>query len=229
MIKNVLFWGAKYKAGIIYDLIKHDKIFTKIKNLRVKYLFDPNLAKPQFLSKANFTNSNKELNLFIKKSDYFVTCIGSELGMARYFISRELEKKKLKPLSIISKASYISDPKLIGKGVQLFPNSIVHNNAKVGDYSILNSGAILEHDCLIGNGVHLMPGAVIGGNTIIGDYVTIGMNATIMPKIKIEDGAYIGAGAVVVKNVKKNEVVVGNPARFLKKIKHKVDLRIFVK
>ena len=68
-----------------------------------------------------------------------------------------------------------------------------------------------------------------GSPTIIGDYVTIGMNATIMPKIKIEDGAYIGAGAVVVKNVKKNEVVVGNPARFLKKIKHKVDLRIFVK
>ena len=72
-----------------------------------------------------------------------------------------------------------------------------------------------------------MPGAVIGGNTYISDFVTIGMNATVMPKIKIEEGAYIGAGAVVTKDVKKNEVVAGNPAKFLKKIVHKFDLKIF--
>ena len=72
-----------------------------------------------------------------------------------------------------------------------------------------------------------MPGSVVGGNTHIGDYVTIGLNATIMPKLEIEEGAFIGAGSVVTKNVKKNEVVVGNPAKFLKHIEHKVDLTIF--
>ena len=73
----------------------------------------------------------------------------------------------------------------------------------------------------------MMPGSVVGGNTLIGDYVTIGLNATVMPKLIIEEGAFIGAGSVVTKNVKKNEVVVGNPAKFLKHIKHKVDLKIF--
>ena len=72
-----------------------------------------------------------------------------------------------------------------------------------------------------------MPGSVVGGNTNIGDYVTVGLNATIMPQLEIEEGAFIGAGAVVTKNVKKNEVVVGNPAKFLKKVEHKVDLKIF--
>ena len=72
-----------------------------------------------------------------------------------------------------------------------------------------------------------MPGAVVGGNVNISNYVTIGMNATIMPKVTIEQGAYIGAGAVVTKDVKKNEVVTGNPARFLKKIEHKFDLEFF--
>ena len=48
-----------------------------------------------------------------------------------------------------------------------------------------------------------------------------------LPKIKIEEGAYIGAGAVVTKDVKKNEVVAGNPAKFLKHIVHKFDLKIF--
>ena len=74
-----------------------------------------------------------------------------------------------------------------------------------------------------------MPGSVVGGNSIIEDYVTIGMNATVMPNIKIERGSYIGAGAVVTKNVKKNQVMIGNPARFLKKINHKVDIEFFNK
>ena len=130
-------------------------------------------------------------------------------------------------MDIVSKYSYISNQKLIGKGIQMFPYSVAHHNAKIGDYCILNTGSILEHDCEIGNGVHIMPGAVIGGNTFLGDYVTIGMNATILPKIKIEEGAFIGAGAVVTKNVKKNQVVVGNPARLLKLMKHKVDLKFF--
>ena len=227
MIKNVFFWGAKYKAGIIYDLIINDKITENTKNLSVKYLFDPNLEAPKFSSNAVFSNKKDQLNEFFKKSDYFVTCIGSELGKARYLISKELEKKKLKPLNVISKHAYFDNMDFLGKGVQLLPGSIVHYRATIGDYSILNTGSIVEHDCIIGNGVHLMPGSVIGGNTKIGDYVTVGLNATIMPKLEIESGAFIGAGAVVTKNVKKNEVVIGNPAKFLKNIEHRVDLKIF--
>ena len=227
MLKNILFWGAKYKAGIIYDLITNNKIKEDTRNLFVKYLFDPGLEESKFKSKAKFSNKKENLEEFFKKSDYFVTCIGNDLGMARYFISKELENKKIKPLNIISKNTYVDNEKLLGKGIQLFPNSVVQTNAKLGDYSILNTGVILEHDCIVGNGVHIMPGAVIGGNAVIGDYVSIGLNATVMPKIQIEEGAYIGAGAVVMNDVKKNDVVVGNPAKFLKKIEHKVNLDIF--
>ena len=224
MKKNIIFWGAKFKAGIIYDLIENNKILKNTKNLKIKYLFDANLKKPQFSTEAIFSNKKKDFKKFIQNSEYFVACIGSEYGKARYLISKELEKKKLKPLDIVSKYSYISNQKLIGKGIQMFPYSVAHHNAKIGDYCILNTGSILEHDCEIGNGVHIMPGAVIGGNTFLGNYVTIGMNATILPKIKVEEGAFIGAGAVVTKNVKENQIVTGNPAKFIKKIKHKLNL-----
>tara|TARA_X000000950_G_scaffold53461_1_gene63474 strand:- start:4902 stop:5588 length:687 start_codon:yes stop_codon:yes gene_type:complete len=227
MIKKVFFWGAKYKAGIIYDLIKNHKIIEKTKNLSVNYIFDPNLESPKFKSNAIFSNKKKKLNEFFKKSDYFVTCIGNELGRVRYSISKELEKKKLEPLNIISKNAYFDSKKLLGKGIQLFPGSIVHYRATVGDYCILNTGSILEHDCKLGNGVHMMPGSVIGGNTIIGDFVSIGLNATILPQLEIGEGAVIGAGAVVTKNVKKNEVVLGNPAKFHKFTSQKVDLKLF--
>ena len=208
-------------------MIKNHKIEENTKNLSVKYLFDPNLSSSKFLSNAIFSNKKEDLKEFFNKSEYFVTCIGNELGKARYSISKELEKVKLKPLNIISNHALFDNKDFLGKGVQLFPKSVVHYMAKVGDYSILNTGSILEHDSILGNGVHMMPGSVVGGNTIVGDFVTIGLNATVMPGLKIEKGAFIGAGAVVTKNVKKNEVVVGNPAKFLKKITHKVDLKIF--
>ena len=226
MTKNLLFWGSRYKAGIIHELIKKHKILSIKNKLTIKYVFDPNLNSPKFSTNAKFSNNKSDLKEFIKKSDYFITCIGNELGMARYLISKELEKKKLKPISVISKDANLYSQS-IGIGVQLFPNSIIQNRAKVGDYSILNTGSILEHDCEIGKGVHLMPGCVVGGNAKIKDFVTIGLNATVLPGIVVEQGAYVGAGAVVTKNVSKNTIVAGNPAKFLKKAKHNFDLEIF--
>ena len=72
-----------------------------------------------------------------------------------------------------------------------------------------------------------MGGASIAGRVKIGNYVTIGTNATILPDLEIAEGAYIGAGSVVTKNVKKDQIIVGNPGRFLKKNKHFYDLSFF--
>ena len=46
----------------------------------------------------------------------------------------------------------------------------------------------------------------------------IGARAIILPGVTIGKNSVVGAGAVVTKDVPDNTVVVGNPARFLKKI-----------
>ena len=222
MKKNIFFWGAKFKAGIIYNFIKNHKLIGLNKNLKIKYLFDPGLSRPQFDSCAKFSNNRSDLKNFLKDSHYFITCIGNHYGKARLFISNKLEKKKLKPLRIISKYTQIADKKNLGKGVQVFPGVIINENSKIGDYTILNTASLIEHDCQIGSGVHIMPGAVLGGNVKIKNFVTVGINATILPGLTIEEGSFIGAGSVVTKNVKKNQIVAGNPAKFLKKNLHKV-------
>ena len=58
MKKNIFFWGAKYKAGIIYNFIKKNELVGINKNLKVSFLFDPGLRKPQFRSNAEFSNKN---------------------------------------------------------------------------------------------------------------------------------------------------------------------------
>jgi len=50
----------------------------------------------------------------------------------------------------------------------------------------------------------------------IGDNVFIGMNSIILKGVTIGDGAIIAAGSVVTKNIDKNEIWGGNPAKFIK-------------
>ncbi|MBO5382226.1 MAG: serine acetyltransferase [Bacteroides sp.] len=52
----------------------------------------------------------------------------------------------------------------------------------------------------------------------IGDNVTLGANVVIIGDVKIGNNVIVGAGSVVVKDVPDNSVVVGNPARIIKKI-----------
>ena len=57
----------------------------------------------------------------------------------------------------------------------------------------------------------------IKGDTIIGNDVWIGQNATILPGVHIGDGSIIGANSVVGSNVDPYTIVVGNPARVIRK------------
>lgn len=53
--------------------------------------------------------------------------------------------------------------------------------------------------------------------TIIGNDVWIGNNCLIKSGVKIGEGAIIGMGSVVTKNVEPYTIVVGNPAKILRK------------
>ena len=55
------------------------------------------------------------------------------------------------------------------------------------------------------------------GDTVIGNDVWIGQNAVILPGVHIGDGSIIGANAVVGSDVAPYTVVIGNPARVLRK------------
>ncbi|MBR3675648.1 MAG: CatB-related O-acetyltransferase [Alphaproteobacteria bacterium] len=55
------------------------------------------------------------------------------------------------------------------------------------------------------------------GDTIVGNDVWIGQNVTILPGVHIGDGAIIGANSVVGSNVEPYTIVVGNPAKPVRK------------
>ena len=55
------------------------------------------------------------------------------------------------------------------------------------------------------------------GNTVIGNDVWIGQNAVILPGVHVCDGAIIGANSVVGSDVAPYTIVIGNPAKVLRK------------
>ncbi|MBO4769729.1 MAG: CatB-related O-acetyltransferase [Clostridia bacterium] len=55
------------------------------------------------------------------------------------------------------------------------------------------------------------------GDTVVGNDVWIGQNAVILPGVHIGDGAIIGANSVVGSDVDPYTIVVGNPAKVLRK------------
>ena len=55
------------------------------------------------------------------------------------------------------------------------------------------------------------------GDTVIGNDVWIGRNAVILPGVHIGDGAIVGANSVVGSDIDPYTIVVGNPAKVLRK------------
>ena len=96
----------------------------------------------------------------------------------------------------------------------------IHSNAFIPEYSIVEEGGWIGPNVVFTNaayplsrdaksnlrGPHVMPNAKIGAN------------ATLLPGVTIGRDALVGAGSVVVHDVPDGAVVVGNPARVVRRV-----------
>jgi len=105
----------------------------------------------------------------------------------------------------------------IGHGPTIMACAVINAAARLGDNVIINTGAIIEHDCVIGDHVHIATGARLASNVYVGEGTHIGIGASIRQCVHIGRNAIVGAGAVVVDDVPDNVVVVGVPARILRR------------
>ena len=207
-MSKVLLFGGRQKSKLIDNMLHKS-------NFPPSVIYDDKLESLEFITKSLFINTKEQLKEALQECSKFVVCIGSP--KIRYFVSKQLESYGLEPLSVIDSNSLIDKDSTIDKGAQIMQGANVRTYANIGEYCILNSSSCVDHDCDVGNGVHIMGSASLAGNVKAGDFATIGTNSTILPNVTIGKESYVGAGAVVNKDVPDNHVVVGVPARFLRK------------
>lgn len=75
----------------------------------------------------------------------------------------------------------------------------------------------IAHGVEIGENSLIIANAMIGGSVVIGKNVWVAPSASVLNQKKVNDNALIGMGAVVLKDVPASDVVVGNPAKSIKK------------
>ena len=120
--------------------------------------------------------------------------------------------------SLIHPKSHVSNTAVIGENSQICAFAFVGADALVGDACIVNTKASIDHESIIGNGVHLAPGATLCGCVKVGNLVFIGASAIILPNLSIGENSIIGAGSIVTRDVPKNVLVYGNPAKIIRKL-----------
>jgi len=128
----------------------------------------------------------------------------------------------------------IGDNSKIGTFVEIQKGAKVGKNCKISSHTFICEGVVIEDNVFVGHNVTFIndpyPRATTDDSKlqIEDDWVciptqvkkgaSIGSSATIMCGITIGKNAIVGAGCVVTKDVPDNTIVVGNPARILKKV-----------
>lgn len=213
--KKVLLWGATGQARMLRECLAYE-------GYEVTALIDgspavqsPFPSVPLYRGKEGFIQWLAETPDATQHS--FIVAIGSDKGKDRIALHEYVESHGLKGISARHPTAYVAESAAFGAGAQILPRAIVCVDVVAGRGCIINTGASVDHECQLGDGVHLCPGVRLAGCVEIGAFATLYTGAIVIPRIKIGEGAVVGAGAVVIRDVPPYTVVVGNPARELKR------------
>lgn len=171
-------------------------------------------------NKIPIIGNTNDLNKFLEDNNnvFFIAYVGlqNEESVFNRIVSLKIPSNRfatlIHPSAIIPKGFC-----KIGNGVLMSALSQLSPDTTIEDNCILLPNSFVGHDSTLRRFAHIASNAVVGANVDVGRAVHIGTNATIREKVKIGDFSLIGSGSVVLNDVQENTIVVGNPAKLLRK------------
>jgi acetyltransferase-like isoleucine patch superfamily enzyme len=120
----------------------------------------------------------------------------------------------------------LKDNVFIGPFVEVQKNVIVGENSRIQSHSFICEGVTIGKNVFIGHNVNTINDNLPKVNNknwviekiTIKDNASIGTGSTIMGDITIGENSVIGANSLVTNDVPDNEIWIGSPAKFLRKI-----------
>ena len=120
----------------------------------------------------------------------------------------------------------------VGAGCNICDHTYIEGGVVVGDRVTIKSGVYLWEGMVVEDDVFLGPQATFTNDRfprgrqedwtceriLVKKGATVGAGAVVLPGVTIGERAMVGAGAVVAKDVEPDTVVVGNPARVVRRL-----------
>jgi UDP-2-acetamido-3-amino-2,3-dideoxy-glucuronate N-acetyltransferase len=128
----------------------------------------------------------------------------------------------------------VGDGTKIGCFVEIQKGATIGKNCKISSHTFICEGVTVEDGVFIGHNVTFIndkyPRATDGNGglqtdkdwcvrpTLVKKGASIGSGATILCNVTVGEAAIVGAGSVVTNDVPPNSLVVGSPARVLRRL-----------
>lgn len=198
MDKGICILGAGGHAKVVIEI-------AELLDCKIQSVFDQNVEIRNVLQYP----VNHDLS---KCSNVFLALGSNQIRKAN------AEKFPTTQVNLIHPSAIISKSTCLGYGNVLMAGVIINSSTIIGNHCIINTKASIDHDCSIDDYAHISPGATLAGNVIVGEGAQIGIGACVKQNVKIGKWSIVGAGAVVIHDVPDYTVVVGNPARVIKRL-----------
>lgn len=142
--------------------------------------------------------------------------IGGQPQRIRLFDNLGVAENSL--YTFVHPMAYVAPDAELAPGVVVMPHANISHGTKIGLGSLIMSNAYIGHDTQVGKHCFIAATSCTGSYVSVEDGVWIGFNATIRGRQKIGRYAAVGIGSVVVSDIPEEELWIGNPARYHKKV-----------
>lgn len=175
-----------------------------------------NRASASHLSEGTRELILDDLDADLVKLPYLVPLFGPRnreiaVGEARY-------RGFSQPFNLIDPSVATPRTLQLGEGIYINAGCSLGSRSNFESFVFVNRGASIGHHAHIEQFASIGPGVAIAGHVRIGRGVLVGVGATILPKVVVGANAVVGAGAVVTRDVPPGCLVLGNPARVVRRL-----------
>ena len=198
-------------ADLAHRLDNWDKIVFVDDNIRTRLVDDVEV----------FTLDEVKQQYASGEAEFIVTAGEPSSRTALY---EKLRDEKLKCVNVITPEFVLSKFSSIAQGTIVHMGALATCNVHIGFGCLINKNVVIGHDVQVGDYCVISPSVAVGGNVQIGNNCYIGSGALIRNGITIGHNSIVGMGAVVLKDVEPYSVMIGNPAKLLRK---NVENRVF--
>ena len=210
MKEKIFVFGASGHGKVVIDIIEKQGLYE------IVFLVDDDLS----LKGTDFfgypvVGGKDDLLALADAPRKSTVAIGS--NGARCKVSAWLSENNFEKVSAIHPSVQLSRGVNVGDGSVVMAGVCINADTVVGEDVIINTKASVDHDCVIGDGVHLAPGSTLCGTVSVGEQSFVCAGATIIPNLTVGQNVVVGAGAIVINDVPDDVVVVGSPAKAIKK------------